>query len=42
MRIAQAEGLDGQPFAAYLALAKKHDGNVRGMLSDVQGGAMLG
>ena len=40
-RVAQAEGLDGQPLEAYVQLALTCKGNVRMMLSKVQRGAML-
>lgn len=40
--IAQAEGLDGQPVAAYVKLAQKHKNNARAMLMDIEAGAMIG
>lgn len=40
-RIAQAEGLDGQPLEAYVQLALACKGNIRMMLSKVGRGAMV-
>lgn len=40
LAIALAEGLDGQPEAAYIKLAQKHKNNMRSMLQAVQAGAM--
>jgi hypothetical protein len=39
-RVAQAEGLDGQPLEAYVQLALQCRGNLRMMLSKVQRGEM--
>lgn len=39
-QIAQLEGLDGQPEAAYIKLAQKHHNNMRSMLQAVAAGAM--
>ena len=38
--IARAEGMDGKPINAYLALAKQHHNNCRAMLQAVQSGVM--
>jgi replication-associated recombination protein RarA len=39
--IAVAEGLDGQPIAAYKRLAQKCRNNLRAMLNEIEAGAML-
>lgn len=39
--IAQGEGLDGQPISEYLKLIRKHKGNLRGALNDIEAGVML-
>lgn len=39
--IAMAEGLDGQPVEAYIALARQSNNNFRAMLQAVQAGKML-
>lgn len=39
--IARAEGLDGQPIAAYVKLAQKCKNNLRAMLCDIEAGCMV-
>ena len=41
-RIAGLEGLDGQPLAAYVNLAHDCKNSLRGMLSRIDAGAMMG
>lgn len=41
-RIAQAEGLDGQPLAAYVELVRNCRGNMRQCLQEIEAGCMCG
>lgn len=41
MEIAQAEGLDGKPIAAYKRLVNDHRGNMRAVLQAIDAGEML-
>jgi hypothetical protein len=38
--IAQSVGMNGQPESAYLALVRKHRGNFRAVLRDIEAGCM--
>ena len=41
LKIAQMEGLDGQPLSAYVTLVKKHRANFRAILGAIEQGIML-
>ena len=40
-KVANDAGLNGQPMDKYLGLVRKHKGNLRAVLQDIQGGAMV-
>lgn len=40
-RIAQSEGLDGQPVTAYCRLIREHDFNLRSAIKAIEGGEMM-
>lgn len=40
-RVAEAEGLDGKPIEAYVELIRQHTFNLRAVLQEIEGGAMV-